>query len=82
MHHQARLEEMQAQYDKLLGEVESVKQQARDQARDEVFKTFDDNREHVPGGTPAGSPRPGAKAESPRPGAKAESPRPGAKAES
>ena len=55
---------MQAQYDKLLGEVESVKQQARDQARDEVFKTFDDNREHVPGGTPAGSPRPGAKAES------------------
>lgn len=55
-YYQARLEEMQTQYDKLLGEVESAKQAARD----EVFKTFDDNREHVPGG----SPRPGAKAES------------------
>ena len=48
-YYEARLEEMQTQYDRLLADVEGAKQEARA----EVFRTFDDNSAVVPADTPA-----------------------------
>ena len=43
-YYEARLEEMQAQYDRLLADVEGAKQAAKA----EVYRTFDDNSAVVP----------------------------------
>ena len=51
-YYQARLEEMQSQYEKLLGEIDDAKKHAQDQ----VYRKFDSNAPVVPPPEAPGSP--------------------------
>jgi len=52
-YYQARLEEMQSQYDRLLGEIDDAKKSAQDK----VFRTFDSDAPVVPPPDAPGSPK-------------------------
>lgn len=57
-YYQARLDEMQAQYDRLLAEIDDSKRAAQQQ----VYRAFDDNAPVVPSGSPGGRTRTSPKA--------------------